>query len=94
MDVHVEKNKTIQPGDEKAIAGQPDEALAIWWCQLNRFDWPDGLPDPIVGRKSSRRRGQIMKKIMNTIGHKACLREWNKDSMTPEEFEEWYPGPR
>lgn len=32
----------------------------------------------------------IMNYIVNRIGMKECLREWNKDRMTNDEFEEWF----
>jgi len=71
---------------------QTDHAtLARWWCVLNGWGWPKELP----GRESPDvpghpRRNEIMREIAGIIGMKECLREWNKDTMTPERFEDWW----
>lgn len=74
-----------------------DEKLGEFWVILNHWGWPDEIPDPeqatgpIMERKTPR-RSAIMDEIRSRIGHKMCLRIGNKDSMSDEEFEDFWKG--
>lgn len=86
----------LEQHDADAIAQADTKTLARWWCLLNRFDWPmDGLgaPEPPEYTPGGR-RGQIMGAIMDRIGPKECLREWNADSMPGEAFDQWWNNQR
>jgi hypothetical protein len=78
--------------DLKSLRAAPPRMLAEWWALLNRWEWPaEGLGQPESRECAPEgRRGQIMRWIMDEIGHKACLREWNRDSMTDAEFDAWW----
>lgn len=87
---------TLERQDADAIAQADTKTLARWWCLLNRFEWPTeglGAPEPQEYKKGSR-RGQIMNAIMDRIGLKECLREWNADSMPGEAFDQWWSNQR
>lgn len=82
--------------DIAALTWQTPETLIAWWQQLNRWQWPDGLPDPEPaslpqsGESCSQIRGwQIMCWIERRVGLKALLRHWNA-GMTEPEFEEFW----
>ena len=68
----------------EALEQADNKTLATWWCVLNRHQWPDALP------KNDERRWDIMSWIMQHIGIKECLREWNKDDLPGEHFDNWY----
>lgn len=73
------------------LEGFSDQRLAEMWCQLNRWGWPKDLPDPeLKSLEGNPRRSAIMREIASTIGMRACLREWNKDTMTDAEFDAWW----
>jgi hypothetical protein len=66
--------------------------LAEWYCMLNRWQWPDELPneeEPEDRREG--RRTALMKWIKNRVGQRVCSRVWNKD-MGDEEFEDFWRG--
>jgi hypothetical protein len=85
---------------DELIRNIPKDRLAEVWCSLNRAerhelvsDWPANWSD----MDRTAKHGfvwPVMEQIMHAIGYKECIREWNKDSMTPEEFESWYRGTR
>jgi hypothetical protein len=78
--------------DLKSLRAAPPLMLAEWWCLLNRWGWPaEGLGEPDDQQYApNSRRGQIMRWIMDKVGHKACLREWNRERMTDAEFDAWW----
>lgn len=77
--------------DIKILETQSVETLASWWSMLNRFEWPDELPNPEPAEYvKNGRRSQLMSWINMKIGRKECLRDWNKDNMSNEEFEQWW----
>jgi hypothetical protein len=82
--------------DIEILQTQDESTLARWWCELNGWGWPEGLPDKEndVGKKwkPGGRRGQIMSWISSLIGAKACNREWNRERMTDEEHEAFWRG--
>jgi hypothetical protein len=78
--------------DRKAVAEAPPLMLAEWWCLLNRFDWPkeglgeaEAVPEPW---RPTPRRSAIMNGIVDRIGMRECLREWNR--VTEAEFALWW----
>lgn len=86
---------SLQKGDLLLLNGNDDATLAKWWCQLNSWEWPDQIPDPEPEEKERpNRRGTIMDEICARIGIKACLREWNRERMSEEEFEEFWKTKR
>lgn len=84
----------LNDADRAAVDQAPALMLAEWWCLLNNWEWPrEGLgePDPVPEKhRPDTRRGQIMDAIAERIGHKECLREWNRERMQPAEFEAWW----
>lgn len=88
----------------KFLEKQDAHTLAKWWCELNNWKWPKAIPNPetMDERMAFWRNGenynsgkrtramQIMTWIDNQIGHRACLQEWNKDRMTPKQFDEFW----
>lgn len=78
---------TINGVDIKILESQDNNTLAKWWCELNRWNWPDEIPDPQrkFGLRDKDRRSELMSWISNKIGIRAALREWNHD-MTDDEF--------
>lgn len=82
---------------EKIILEQTDQRKAEMACELNRWKWPEELkkfkPDDYCDgrtRESYRHGIDIIHFIEDIIGHKAFLKEWNRDNMSEEEFETWY----
>lgn len=77
--------------DIKILEAQTGDTLAIWWCQLNRLEWPDGLPHPEPETfKPGDRRGRLMCWIIDRIGMGECLREWNRATLPGAAFDEWW----
>lgn len=77
----------------------PRDQYAKAWCALNQGDWYEGLPKPSnLAEMNDQERHEvvwpIMSEIMSAIGLKECLREWNRERMTPEEFEEFWSSNR
>lgn len=84
----------ITDEDRRAISGATPQILVRWWCLLNKYEWPRdglGMPDPVVKPwQPDTRRGDIMREIVAFVGMQACLREWNRESMSDAQFEEWW----
>lgn len=81
--------------DLNALRAQDDETLADWWNTLNRWGWPDGLPDPEPSdpRRACGRRTQIAEWIERRIGYRFILEHMNvfkERRMTAAEFNEWW----
>ena len=80
--------------DFECIEDLPKKELAVIWCELNRWNWPDQIPDEEAIAEDSfsknPRRSKIMRDIEEAVGHKICNREWNINSMSDEEHEEFY----
>ena len=79
-----------------ATLNQADTAtLAKWWCELNRFGWPDAFLEPEPAKHVRHgRRSEMMNWIMDKIGIKECLREWNVDTRPGQKFDDWFDGRR
>lgn len=82
----------IHPDHLQRLSEMTVPELAEIWSILNRHEWPhDGLPiDVMASIDYEGYRHTIMQMISNEIGMKECLRAWNKDRMTPQEFESWW----
>lgn len=88
------------PEQIAAINAQKLEVLADWWCILNGWGWPDGLPGRPEGPRASPRSDAyndtgfaVMSAIHGRIGFRACLRHHSVvrlKHMTDEEFGEWF----
>ena len=88
-----EARTTMVTEDLFALSQQDAPTLAKWWCSLNSWSWPDELAkpaDPDVRLDS--RRSRIMRWIEEAIGMRECLREWNRDTMQAEEFNDFWLG--
>jgi hypothetical protein len=70
---------------------QDNGTLAKWWCELNKWNWPEQIPDKEdpEDRKNNRRL-EIMDWIKSRIGLKECLREWNRETLHGRYFDEWW----
>ena len=87
-----EQVKPVTKEDFIIINEQEDLILAEWWCQLNRWDWPEKLPNPESDNYiPNGRRSKIMDIIDDKISHRLISRTWNK-KMSDTEFEDFYAG--
>ena len=92
--------------DLSVLEKQDDDTLAEWYCTLNRWGWPEGLPDPMTEEErknydlktispeefNAQRCTQIMAWIENRVGKRLTSWHWNKERMTEEEFDLWWRG--
>jgi hypothetical protein len=84
----------ITEKDVETINKQTPETLANWWSIINSWECPDEL-EPIENWanndhwESNTRGSLLMDYIETLIGHRACLRDANKDK-TDEEFARWW----
>jgi hypothetical protein len=79
-------------GEQHQILQEQDpRCLALWWCQINNGTWPKDLPDE-ADPDDHARRWEIMCWISQKIGLKICLRMWNSENMSDEEFERFWAG--
>ena len=92
-------NALVMPEDYEILAKQDDVTLAKWNCLMNRWGWPEELPSkpndtelPMRERPINGRRSQMMAVIEERVGARLISWEWNKDSMTEEEFADFYAG--
>jgi hypothetical protein len=61
------------------------------WCALNRGEWlPELGPEPDNHDERHRVIWPSMCEIRARIGTKECLREWNRDELSGQAFEEWW----
>ena len=92
-----ESEQLVTEEDKKVIDSQDEKTMAVWWCMMNSWKWPEELSDEPENRYlpasewvANGRRSQVMEYIQDKIGHKATSREWNIDRMTDEGHEEWF----
>lgn len=64
--------------DARSAGASASERLAEEWCDLNR------------ARNADRGVHLRMAEIEESIGIRACLREWNRGAMTDADFEAWW----
>lgn len=90
----------MKPTDAQleVLAAQDDKTLAEWWCELNSWRWPEGLPNeqPAHLRMENHAHDQgwaVMCWIDAKIGAELISRTWNKD-MPDEVFESFWRGER
>lgn len=87
-----------------ALKRQEPDVLAIWWCQLNRWEWPSELPDEESRDEYAKHmlgnggagvfktvRSEIMRWIEKAVSPKDISREWNRD-MPDDYFEDFWRG--
>jgi hypothetical protein len=78
--------------DIKILKQQSDKMLAIWYCLLNTWEWPDRHLPNIESEDTYipfGHRSQLMNWIENKIGSKFISRIWNS-SLTDTEFTIWW----
>lgn len=92
--------------DLLALKVQDHDTLAEWYCMLNHYEWPDGLPDPMTREErtdydlqtitpeefDALRCSQIMRWIENKVGKRLVSWTHNKKRMTEEEFDLFWRG--
>lgn len=73
---------------------QTSETLLEWGWLMNRWEWPEGIPNPEPPRHiRNGRRSVYLRYIRHCVGHKAELYYHNvtrRDHFTPEEFALWW----
>jgi len=94
----------ITTDDIEILEQQNMHTLAKWWCEFNSWGWPSAIPNPEtqdermsfyennykLGENKRSRASQIMEWIDNRIGHRVISQEWNKERMSPEEFNDFW----
>lgn len=85
-------NSSLTENDIALLESQDAKVLAEWWAALNRFEWPTEIPNEESTEVdvSESRRSTIMGWVQTKIGIKECLRAWNCERMSDEEFEVWW----
>lgn len=80
-----------------AVQAADNGAKARIWCAFNRHDWPEELAafkpadfDEMKPEARHKLAWRLMCEASDAIGMRECLREWNRDSMPGEQFDEWY----
>jgi hypothetical protein len=94
---NMSKHNQVTTEDYEILNKEDDVTLAQWWCMLNRWDWPEELPNKDLthrdkGYKTGGRRSQLMNIIENRVGKRLISWQWNKNDMTNEEFNDFYAG--
>jgi len=78
----------VTPEQLETLEEQDKETLAVWWCILNHHNWPRGLSrNDIPDTNNSNQTWGVMSWICQKITMKECLRVWNAERMSREEFE-------
>lgn len=82
----------IEKEDLMALEGINYVRLADMWCELNRWQWPEEIPNPLTTEPvtASQRGWRIMQYIEQLVGEELVSRRWNKDNMTEEEFYDFW----
>jgi hypothetical protein len=77
------------------ISEYPQETLARWWCQFNRFEWPEDFPYPeppswhsLTNRERHYdARGRNAWAAINAVVDKdLALKLWREQHPLPEEL--------
>lgn len=98
------RHEELSQDDIAILNSQSDETLIQWALDLNRWRWPEGLPDEETPEQYQAfmlreggpgvihsRRGAIMHWIEAKVSQKRILRAHNA-GMTDEEFEDFWRG--
>lgn len=79
------------------LATLTPEQKARAWCAMNSYERPTELAAHWPANWETMTReakhdflGPLMFAILDAIGLRACLREWNRDRMTDAEFDTWW----
>lgn len=72
----------LTKADYVVLRDQNNNTLAEWWSILNRWEWPNSLPDKEPRDLSddpnaNDRRHRIMAYIVRRVGKLECLHKWN-----------------
>lgn len=73
-----------------------NEQLAKYFCRFNAWEFPEELlkyKPEWWGSDKNRMYAflkPVFRYIQDTIGVKACNREWNRETMSDEEHEAWW----
>lgn len=82
--------------DMIALASQEPAELARGWCLLNSWGWPEWLPNPMRledRQQPGLNRARVaMLWITKRVGERVISREWNRDTMTDDEHEDFWRG--
>ena len=84
--------------DIEIMDKQDDVTLAQWYNKLNRWGWPEELPNEDMAHKNlgkwkpNSRRSNLMDWIYEKVGPRLISWEHNKKSMTKEEFNDFFAG--
>lgn len=97
-------NENLSPHDLELLSQQSDETLIQWALALNRWQWPEDLPDKESPEECTAflldrggpgirysRRSRISRWIEAKVSKKRILRAHNH-RLTDEEFEDFWRG--
>lgn len=80
------------------------EVLAGWWCEMNCFRWPNGIPSPKPDgwdeltnkqRHAHPEARKLFSELSAIVPQKERSRAWHKgghcgEPKTDEQFEQWW----
>lgn len=82
--------------DKELFLSKNKETLAEWSCILNRWGWPEEIPDKeevdMTVKGVGGRRSQLREYLEDKAGHRLTSFVWNKKIMTKEEHDDFYEG--
>lgn len=78
-------DELVTPRDHAELNYRSVGTLAHWWCVLNAWEWPEGLPNP-EKRPEKARRQAIMQEISGRVGLKRCLSAWERSTYVQVEW--------
>ena len=81
----------------EAIKSASPESKEKIWCALNKSKWPVEMeklkPENFETLGDPDRHNliwRLMSEVSDAIGMKECLREWNRDDLPGDQFDEWW----
>ena len=76
------KGPKMDDADRKALTSVSKKTLAEWWCQLNSWTWPSGIPNKpksyCFSSDHNGRAWEIMDWIKRKVGDKVIHEEWEE----------------